>query len=339
MGLNIAVIGAGVAGLASAALLQQAGHQVTVFERRNSIGSLGAGVMLWPDACAVLDRLGVLLSAMAVAGQPKVMLRQSPQGRPLSEMDFTALAAGSTYPILSIFRADLMQLLADACGGIDIRFGSVVNAQRLAEIQQSADLVLGCDGRMYSACRQHLAPAHAPVYSGFVNVIGICRNIVETMDSVLDTWQPDLRFGVVPMRHNSCYWAAAWCEPEGASRAVSLNDLRHRFQQWPVQSVLNGADETSLRTIAVYDLDPISVWHDQNLLLLGDAAHAPLPTSGQGACLALEDAGTLADVLAESSSLTQVFTEFTKRRHPRTTAVQQLGRKMADQLFPLRRAN
>jgi FAD-dependent urate hydroxylase len=334
MSLSVAVVGAGVAGLACAALLQRAGHRVTVFERRSSIGSLGAGVMLWPDACAVLDQIGGLLTALTVAGQPTAMTRQSPDGEPLEAMDFTALSGNSDYPLLSILRADLMDILADACAGVDIHFGTIVDEQRLATLQQAYDLVLGCDGRMQSICRQFLGQASAPLYSGFVNVIGVSQHVGEPTDRVFDIWQPDLRFGVVPVRKNRCYWAAAWCEPEGNSRKVSVAELQQRFQHWLVQSVLRGAEDTSVRTVAVYDLDPISVWHEHNVLLVGDAAHAPLPTSGQGACLALEDASTLANILADSSSLPQAMTEYTQRRQRRTAAVQQLGRRMADQLFP-----
>ncbi len=38
------------------------------------------------------------------------------------------------------------------------------------------------------------------------------------------------------------------------------------------------------------DRIPIKEWGKQNITLLGDAAHPTLPTMGQGACMAIEDA-------------------------------------------------
>ena len=58
MGNQILVIGAGIAGLASAVALQRRGHDVTVIEERTDASS-GAGISLWPNALAALDELGL----------------------------------------------------------------------------------------------------------------------------------------------------------------------------------------------------------------------------------------------------------------------------------------
>src|SRR6478735_2646922 len=59
--------------------------------------------------------------------------------------------------------------------------------------------------------------------------------------------------------------------------------------------------ENAIRLIAVHDLEPLHTWSRANVLLVGDAAHAPLPTSGQGACQALEDAWHLVRCLDGAS--------------------------------------
>ena len=75
-------------------------------------------------------------------------------------------------------------------------------------------------------------------------------------------------------------------------------------------------------------------WHKDNVLVIGDAAHAPLPTSGQGACQALEDAWHLAELLGTyDGNIDSVFSEFTKVRFQKTTTITMGARKFASSLF------
>ncbi len=98
---------------------------------------------------------------------------------------------------------------------------------------------------------------------------------------------------------------------------------------------ITGADPGSLRRIAVHDIDPLQAWHRRNVVLVGDAAHAALPTSGQGACQAIEDAWHLSQCLAAAapSDLEQAFTAFTARRLGKTTQIAMAGRALAKSLF------
>ena len=55
---QIVVVGAGIAGLATAVALQRRGHDVTVIEERTHASS-GAGISIWPNALAALDEIGL----------------------------------------------------------------------------------------------------------------------------------------------------------------------------------------------------------------------------------------------------------------------------------------
>ena len=57
--LRIAVIGAGLGGPATAALLQRAGYPVKVYEQTPSFSRIGAGINLSPNVMRILDRIGV----------------------------------------------------------------------------------------------------------------------------------------------------------------------------------------------------------------------------------------------------------------------------------------
>jgi 2-polyprenyl-6-methoxyphenol hydroxylase-like FAD-dependent oxidoreductase len=78
----------------------------------------------------------------------------------------------------------------------------------------------------------------------------------------------------------------------------------------------------------------VPTWHRDNLILVGDAAHAALPTSGQGACQALEDAWHLANcVEAHPGSLDQALAAFTALRFQKTAGITMAGRALAASLF------
>ncbi|MDC2890638.1 hypothetical protein [Psychrosphaera algicola] len=94
----------------------------------------------------------------------------------------------------------------------------------------------------------------------------------------------------MPINDKSAYWAGGAfvsdlrnikTEPE-----LFKQELANHFSDWPkpILTLINETPVTSINKIYVHDHDPISTWYKTNVVLLGDAAHAPLPTSGQGAC-------------------------------------------------------
>lgn len=84
----------------------------------------------------------------------------------------------------------------------------------------------------------------------------------------------------------------------------------------------------------MHDHEPINEWHRNNVVLLGDAAHSPLSTSGQGACQALEDAWHLTKCLKENiNDISKAFTQFTELRKSKTSGITIAGRQLALSLF------
>ncbi|MGB8315310.1 MAG: FAD-dependent monooxygenase, partial [Aestuariivirga sp.] len=77
-----------------------------------------------------------------------------------------------------------------------------------------------------------------------------------------------------------------------------------------------------------FDLEPHQVWYKNRTVLIGDAAHATLPYLAQGAAMALEDACVLAQLIRNSAAPETAFSEFAKRRHARTGAIQNRSRQL-----------
>jgi len=338
---RIAIVGAGVAGLALAILATRRGFQVSVYERGSEISSMGAGVTLWSNAMYVLHQMGLGEEIERVGGTPHFIRQFDPQGAPLGEFDIDAVNALSGFTSVTVLRRDLMRILAgqlEALGG-QVHFGCPVTREKVEVLQQGFDLVVGADGRMNSVVRQTLYPDSVrPCYQGFINIIGISLLNEGILDNVIhDVRGPGERFGIVPVKSGVCYWAAAWRTEMDQARPVSnwYDEMHQRFSGWftPVKRVLKSSAASSLNRIFVHDLDPLPYWHQGKVVILGDAAHAPLPTSGQGACQALEDAWHLARLLDERADLEEVLSDFYRLRIAKVSAAQSIGRQLAQGIF------
>ncbi|MCO7188175.1 MULTISPECIES: FAD-dependent monooxygenase [unclassified Pseudoalteromonas] len=338
---RIAIIGAGIAGMALALLVRKQGHQVVLYERTQAPAAMGAGVTLWPNALFVLEQMGLTQQIVQAGGLPDSLCQYDHRGTEISALSVKQLNKLSGYLTVTILRRDLIRLLADALtalGGV-IRFNTTISHEEIDGLRKEYDLVVGADGRMNSAVRQYLYPQHVqPVYQGVVNVIGISKAEPGTLNnSICDFRRPGERFGIVPVKKNLCFWAGAWRSVIEKNRpGKSLyHELNQRFSSWaePVRSVLKAADTDAIQRIFVHDLDTLPYWHRDNVVLIGDAAHASLPTSGQGACQALEDAWHLAGLISKYDDPSVLLSTFYERRIAKATAAQHSGRQLARQIF------
>lgn len=338
---KIAIVGAGVAGMALAILATKQGNKVSLFERGSAVSTLGAGVTLWSNAMFVMQQIGLDKAISAVGGLPSMMRQFDPQGVLQTEFDILAVNTLCGFPSVTILRRELMGLLEDTVEnlGINIKFNSSITVADVMKLSREFDLVVGADGRMNSVVRQTLyRDKVTPHYHGFVNVIGVSNQKNSALDSAIyDFRGSGQRFGIVPVNNGECYWAGAWNAPIDKQRPQSdwFAELDQRFRGWPnpVKSVLQSSDEASMKCIFVHDIDPLPFWHQGNILLIGDAAHASLPTSGQGACQALEDAWHLSRVLKEEDELAIALQNFYRQRYTKTSAAQMVGRHLANKLF------
>ena len=107
--MRIAVIGSGIAGLASAAHLARAGHAVTIFERFEAPRPLGAGLLLQPAGLAALDRLGLRTGAQTRGARVSRLLGRTPKGRTVLDLRYADGRPGDIG--IGIHRASLFELL------------------------------------------------------------------------------------------------------------------------------------------------------------------------------------------------------------------------------------
>jgi len=350
--LKISILGGGIAGLSTAIALKQAGFDVEVYERHNQPTEIGAGIVCWPNACFILDQLGVLDKVADLSGSITAMNRFCSAGKPLGSLNINELNRLMQYPSYSIVRKDLMNILTQRAVElhIDIHYHHKVvqlidnnGRARVKFINGNvieSDIIIGADGRMNSATRQYVNKSNSPIYQGFVNWIGVFETDKALFSelAVADYWGVGERFGIVPVSKTKAYWAGGVIADNTGQRNPTSykSELSRLFGHWSglIQQIINETPLSGINKIYVHDHDPIDCWHKDNVILLGDAAHSPLPTSGQGACQALEDAWHITHCLKDhNKDILKAFRQFTSLRKAKTTGITLGGRQLAFSIF------
>jgi len=348
----VVVVGGGIGGLAAAAGLQRVGWQVTVLERAPELGEVGAGLSLWGNAMRALDELGVG-DLVRAGGMPQASggLR-TPTGRWLSPRFDTATVEQSLgTTILAVHRAELHRAvrsplppesLVTGAEVTEVEPGTADGARAVVRYETAAgpsvieaDFVVAADG-LNSRIRGQLWPeTPGPRYSGATAWRAVTREAVPSLHELGGTWGRGTEFGCLPLTDGRVYWYGAVNAPEGVRHPDELGEVRRRFGHWhdPIPALLDATDTDAVLHHDMYELAaPLPSYVRGRVVLLGDAAHAMLPTLGQGACQALEDAVVLAAAVAAPvtarAGLGAALARYDAERRPRTQAIVRRSHRM-----------
>jgi 2-polyprenyl-6-methoxyphenol hydroxylase-like FAD-dependent oxidoreductase len=247
-------------------------------------------------------------------------------------------------PLLFMHRARLQACLLRAVGPSAVRLGAecldatqdteVANI-RLADgsIQEGA-LIVGADG-LCSTVRAALSADQAPSYSGLT----AWRGVVPLDDALArrvrtgEFLGPGAVFGVASLSGSQAYWWASARQSESALTPLGATkpELLRRFSRWldPIPELISATPEESIVRTLLYERPMRSTLASGRIALVGDAAHPMLPSLGQGACQAIEDAAELAVVLVQTQDIPDALMLFNARRAPHTRAVVLASRRMA----------
>jgi len=354
---NIAILGGGIAGLCSAIALDKKNFRITVYERNSELKYPGAGLVLWPNVIHILDKLHLLNDVKSKAWSLNKMQRYTETGEFLSEIELKQFAVKTTETNYAISRKCLHAILINKLLQlkIEVQFNHCVSKIESCEKnttkvffdngqQIKADIIIGADGRMNSIARKYVTGDNKPIYQNYVNWVGLIEANTNLYfeNNILDYWGCGERFGIVPLSANSAYWAGCKAMPEamGNPESGNKNKLLTIFKHWPekIAKIIEQTPTEHIKRIEVYDHDPLSKWYRDNVCLIGDAAHAALPTSGQGACQAIEDAYFLAEYLEHENSrikpdFQSAYEQFYNARFDTTTTIIQNARHFASSLF------
>ncbi|SNY50927.1 2-polyprenyl-6-methoxyphenol hydroxylase [Paractinoplanes atraurantiacus] len=344
------VVGAGMAGLASAGALSRSGWRVTLLERAERVAAPPTALVLWPNGRRALEALdpsggwSSIASPLPDGGvrRPDGQWLVTPRGRAGSGPAPAAVRLEDLYDVLIAGLGDYVQMRT-GFAVTTIRTGpglrpSVSDGRTTIE----ADLVVAADG-IDSCVRRALAPEAAAVGSGFADwqaVVPAYRLSSEHTTGG-ETLGAGYRFISIPLGvGKGVYWVAtAAGAPRPESPATQLELLRRWFAGWPepVGELLAATSPEDLVPHEVRELRPLPRAYGfpsgpGGVVLLGDAAHAMPHHLGQGACLAFEDAATLAALVSDAPpgpDLVAAIEMYCRLRRPRTTSVVRQTRRMS----------
>jgi len=307
--LSIGIIGAGIGGLAAAALCAQAGHRVTLIERFVTPQPLGSGLVLQPVGLAVLDAIGA--EARSFGANITQMLGHAGKRRVLD------VAYHADAPGLAIHRASLFAILWQAANaaGIRLETGAACIAAPLAAgkrmiLRDGAsplgpfDLVVDASG-----AGSKLSPMQARPL-GFGAVWG---TVPWPADSDLPRHQLTQHYqaarhmaGVLPIGqlpgNPTPHAAVFWSLPRAKLDTWPNQDLRQWKAEvtrlWPQMApFLTTLHSPTDLTPARYSHGTLRRPFAEALAFIGDSAHRASPQLGQGANMALLDAFALTQAL------------------------------------------
>jgi 2-polyprenyl-6-methoxyphenol hydroxylase-like FAD-dependent oxidoreductase len=328
---RILVIGAGIAGLATANALQQHGHDVSVIEERTDTSS-GAGISIWPNALAALDEIGLGDAVRGAGGRITAGAMRWRDGTWLRHPSPQRLVEALGEPLVVIHRNVLTSVLAGRLAEGTLRYGlaarSLVATADGVQVSLSdsttvqADAVVGADGT-HSMVARHLNGPLGNRYVGYTAWRGVAECTIDP-DFAGEVLGPAVEFGHVPLGGDSTYWFATERTSEGRSAPQGeLNYLKAKFGAWaePIPAVLAATDPARVLRNDLYDRDPARQWARGTIVAVGDAAHPMRPHLGQGGCQGLEDAAILASFVDRSADLSTAFSRFAAFRRPRVRSL------------------
>lgn len=340
---DIAIIGAGPAGLASALYLHRAGHSVVIFERFETAAPIGSGLMLQPTGLSVLSDLG-LLGDIEALGQriDRLWGTDATSGRTVLDVSYGGKGGNGRYGV-AVNRAALFGVLHDAVKAeeITLQTGHEITALQSTErgyeiAGQEFDLIIDCSGGRSKLRHLSLQPKDpkALPYGALWATLDWHK---EGFDSNALTQRYDkasVMIGVLPMGKMALgsadkaafFWSL---KPE------TYKDLKEGGLQawkdtvkgyWPeCQVYLDQITSFDDFTLARYGHHTLRNPNGPHIAFVGDSAHSASPQLGQGANMALLDAKAISHAVNSHSNIDSALTAYARSRRKHVFAFQALS--------------
>lgn len=341
---NVMIIGGGIAGPAMAMALQKAGIDPVLYEAHPATAEgTGAFLTVATNGISALRVLGADQAVLDAGFPTPAITLRSCTGKKLG-----ANSTGWTLPDGTVShtlkRADLYRALHDQMRqrGITAAFGKrLVSAGQTGKGVRAAfadgdsaeaDLLIGCDG-VHSAVRQVIDPgAPKPSYLGLINIGGYASGVsVESKPGSYEMiFGKRAFFGYALAPSGEVWWFANVPQPReparGEVQAIDPEEWRQRLlslfadDAGPAVRLIKATPRLSAAD-PIHALPHLPAWHGDRMIVIGDAAHAPSPTSGQGASLSVEDAVALARCLRDLPTPAAALTRFEAERRRRAERI------------------
>ena len=344
---SIAVVGAGMGGLAVAATLRRIGADVQVYEQAHQFLRVGAGIQMLPNAMKVLRRLGLEERLRKVAFEPVSHLnREWDTGTVMRELPMSETTFGAPY--LCMHRAELHDALLSLLPAEIIHLNKkLVGLDQQREqvtltftdgTKVTADAAIGADG-IHSAVREIIIGPDRPLHKGRIAYRAVYNTeLLKGRDigpSRTKWWGIDRHIVIyyTTANRSEIYFVtsvpepAEWLTKESWSAKGDVKELCEAYEGFhpDVMAVLKACPDC--HKWAILEREPLPRWSDGRVVLLGDACHPMTPYMAQGGATAIEDAAVLARCFddVQGEDIETAFASYEAHRKPRTSRIQAIS--------------
>lgn len=337
---KVAIIGAGLGGLAVAVSLRKLGYNVQVYEKAQDFRPVGGGLGLLPNGLNCLNAIDpeiVKLLKDSGCEVSKTVLKNT-QGETIRTNPGSRYKDKYGQPLVTVWWWRLQQILASKLpsevihvnhrcigfkqddNGVEIYFD--------AASKVSADLLIGADG-INSAIREVLIGDGKPRYLGSMS----WRAVIKCNQQILNPGE----LGFVKGNKEFMYllnvgdgyisWLYRKLSPD-CTLSQNVADVKSRvlyqLADWgeSLRSLVEATPSEQILEGPICDRLPLNCWSLGRVTLLGDAAHPMAPALAQGTNSTFEDAYELALCFSQASSFQEALASYEQRRIPRTQIIQ-----------------
>ncbi|KAF4624744.1 hypothetical protein G7Y89_g13420 [Cudoniella acicularis] len=368
--LDIAVIGGGIGGLATATSLRNAGHKVTIYERADFAGEVGASISCAANGTRWLHEWNVNVPMGRPVILQKLISHDWATGDVTNVYDLADYKEKWGFVYNMFHRVDMHGMLMDSAMGASHKGTPAVLKvnHKCTEIDHEAgiitfengvtakhDLIVGADG-IGSRVRTTLGiipdrkQSTSHCYHCIISTADVKRlGLLDlTSNSAIEYWggQGIDKIVYSPCQEGElnsfyCFFPTALSNNpgEGWNHSISMEELLAPFGTLDprLQALFKNSEDIKPWRLFVHQ--PYPTWQKGQTCILGDAAHPMMPDQSQGACMAIEDAAALGIIFSNKHSFTSSPEDIRKGlqiyeqvRKPRASRVQEASKRARENI-------
>ena len=327
---HIAIVGAGISGLALGIILQKNRIPCVIFEKSEKINEYGAGISISPNGLVVLKNLDVLNDLKLLSRRPDSAIFFSNNNK-INQI---------SVDVLTTTRKSLYKVLLDKFYALN---GEILFNHEVEDIDKEtktlkfnnkesihAEHIIACDG-IRSLCQKKASfKFNEPKYSGYY-----------VWRTIFPSDQTNIHFHLGSNFHVVSYPV----DSQRSSLVAAIKSNNQLNESWKqkgsIQNLISEIPASILKNYpSLMDNDGVYKWgvflrpnvkhlFDKNITYVGDAAHPIVPFIGQGACLALEDSYVLGNLICKNQN--NLIIAQTKYHQLRIKRVRSIYRKSLNQ--------
>jgi 2-polyprenyl-6-methoxyphenol hydroxylase-like FAD-dependent oxidoreductase len=348
---KILIVGGGIAGPALAIQLIGQGAEVKIIEARTE-AEMQEGLFfgISPNGLNILSGL-VDISGLYKEYVPGTLRFYNSKGKQIAELDASYQKEAYGISSIQVRRSAITNLLQEKLNGLGVPIeygcrlqsiehqGPKINIDTNKGLLAGYDLLIGADG-IHSRCRKLVfQQAPNPTYTKMLSTGAVVKipGWSDASEAVEMTFGEKAFFGFSTTNTGTVWWfnnydweqepdRQAFQDPSFQQNIKKELLELHKNDYGKIREIISAGSD--LFAYPIYDMPPLEKWHTENVCLIGDAAHAISPHTGQGASLALEDSAVLAKCLACNPNPGLAFSRFQQLRSDRVARVIAQARKV-----------